>query len=397
MNLEKKRRTIIYEISLIIFLAYYILIVNSTFKIFLPKLLIRVIQLTSYLGFALLIITDRNNIKKWCMKCILLVIGITINYFTREIKIFELILLVLASQNIEFEKIAKIAFYEIIILIAIVIISALLKIIPNYVFYRENDGVYRYALGFVYVSQLPTLLLELIFLRIYLNEIKNKDSNFWEYFVYLFMLFIVYKITNLRNLLMVGIIFIIISIFIKKLKWVKINNSVGTIFKYIFLICFIFSFILTKNYTIYSKEYQKLDKILTGRLRISNELINSYDVKLFGNKIEMYGSSSIKYGGINSEDYFYIDSLYLQLLYRDGIIISIIFLIMYYYVMKKCIERNDEIGIIFAIWFFIVAVYSLIGDNFLSVAFNIPILAIYTIKNKKEMKQDKKNEEKFNS
>lgn len=386
MKINKEKKMKIYQFFLCIFLVYYIVLLNSTFGNFTPKLIINAFQLISYLGFTILIFIDKNNIKKWIRNILILSIGLIIYLLTKEIKIFEIILLILASKDIEFDMIAKTAFYEIIVLIIFIVLSALLKFIPNYIYTRATEGIYRYTLGFTYVGQLPTLVLELIFLSMYLNVSKNKNISLFHYIAYFISLLLVYKITNVRNTLIVGSILILYAIFMN-FKFMKVNKAFKFIVESVFLICFSVSVILTNIYDPYDSEYQKLNNILTGRLDISYNLINKYDIKLFGNHIEMYGSSAVIYGKIDKSEYFYIDNLYLQLLYKDGIIISIIAIIWYFYVMRICIGKNNDIGKLFTAWFFIIAIYSLMGDTSLNIVFNIPILAIYSLKGENDEKK----------
>src|SRR5699024_9235061 len=96
---------------------------------------------------------------------------------------------------------------------------------------------------------------------------------------------------------------------------------------------------LSITYDDTSQVYLTLNKLLSGRLRISYSGFKEYGISLLGKRLPIIG-----YGGNVAEpisDYFYLDSLPVDILLRNGAIAFITYLLYNFLVLKSCLKNND--------------------------------------------------------
>lgn len=361
-----------------IYLFYYIIILNSTFNVYFNDKIKTIIRIIVYCVGTLTCLSTKKSQKEWIIFGLCTLISFLIYFVSGELRFFELAIFVFGMKCTNFKKIAKISLAESSVLALTVVGASLLGIIQNYEFYREYDGAVRYAMGFSYVGQLPCIVFQNIFLTTYLRNGKTKKIllvNTLE----LLISYAVYKITGVRNTFIVSIMFIGMEIIYNK-KRKNFHKGIKH-FKNIYVILFIISLILANIYNPNNAIMKKLNNLLSYRLRLSNYVVESYDVKLFGNDIKMYGSSAIKYGNVDSSKYFYIDNLYIQLLYKYGVIATLIYIMYCTKILKNASLKEGKDNII-AIWLICMAASSLIGDTAITLVFNVALLdADYKQKN----------------
>ena len=150
--------------------------------------------------------------------------------------------------------------------------------------------------------------------------------------------------------------------------------------------CIFISLFLTLNYNENSTFYKTLDEKLTGRLRISNEVLKENSITLFGNDIDMYGSSAIRYGNIKGIKYSYIDNAYLQLLIRYGYVFTIFFIYLYLKAFIKFSNSNEKT---LTIWLTLLVISSLIDDTVIFLQYNCVLLCFFNYR-KNEVYTDEK-------
>lgn len=131
-------------------------------------------------------------------------------------------------------------------------------------------------------------------------------------------------------------------------------------------ICFIIIVFFSYNYD----KFLALDNILGGRLYYGYTAFNNYSLTLFGQNIEMVGTSTFTRNP--NLRYFYIDSGYLQTLFLRGIALTVIILIGYTVISYKAI-KNKEIELF--IWIIITAGYNILGSTLIDIWYN-PIFFI---------------------
>lgn len=299
------------------------------------------------------------------MLVILLTSLISLNTGNRDI--FFIGLLLYMSVDIENESIVKVSMITLFFCVSSIVILSFMNIIPNY-FYNNaliNGSIVKaYCLGFDYYSYVPIYTLFFNCMYIYIR--KNKCTYFEILGMIIICIFVNYfchkELAFYLNLLIISL-----YVFLCKLKIFKYNNYIFRVISITIIpICFIGIVFFSYNY----KKFTIINDILGGRLYYGYEAFNNYNIKLFGQKIEMIGSSTYTENSILN--YFYIDSGYLQTLFLRGLIITIIILIGYFAIARKSI-KNKQIELF--IWLIIVAIYNILGSTLIDIWYN-PIFFI---------------------
>ncbi len=376
----KSRFKIIYIIwSMFLFSSIITMSTLNTINI--GKIMIKFCNLfckLSYLGFVIYIFTRKKNKKTFLIEFLILILGIIIDYSSRDNKILHILILIIMSKYLDFKKLAKISLIILIFSTLLIVFLAMANVIPNYEFIRENK--IRYACGFIYVSMLPGIILEIIFFSIYLNQNNSLKMKLIYIFSFIILIIISFFITNSRTQFYEGVLLLIGAILRRK---IYDNKIVIFIAKYSFVGLLIFSMVVLHMYGNNSM-LSDIDKILVGRISLSYETAQRYNIKPFGNEIQMYGTSAIKYS--QAKEYFYIDNLYIQLLYKDGYIISLLACYYIYYLAKMLAKEKTIYSYLLIVWIIAMNFSSLLIDCALNISLNMPIMLAMNIINKKNIK-----------
>lgn len=370
----KKKEELIFLIAYGLYIFYNTIYILSNFNQVLSSQIFIVIRYIIYGLLVLKILLGRFSLKSMSVFIVLISLAIAIDYKSKDNKILILVLMTFASRNVEFKKIVNITLKELSFLCILVTLSSLIGIIPNYVFYREDNSI-RQALGFTYVGQLPTFWLEIVFLIMYIQNEKNNKINIWGLLALSIISFTIYILTDVRNMFFITIFLIVLYyIYTHKVSFFK-NVFIKNIIIYSYIICFVISISTAVSYNPNIKWQYELNNVLSNRLSLSKNMIEKYDINLLGNNINMIGVSAVMYKDIPWSEYSYIDNNYIQVLLKYGIIISIFIMMSYTNIIKRCMkEKNELIGI----WFFILAISSTISDTILNIYYNCAILLLFS-------------------
>lgn len=352
-------------IALTLFLAYKIIFENSMYNAIIPGSFYNLCRLITYLLFVLhFFLNVTVDKKKFIMLFILLIVSFVIFTITKDITILEVVIVLIGCYNSNFKSIIKIAAIELFIFTLVVTLSCASGIIPDKILYHGN--LVRHSLGFVYPSKISVIVFELTFLYLFLS--KKKVSIIKLAILLLFNIFI-YRLTLVRNGIYLAIILFLLYFLCKIFKNIFSNkiikNTIIFLFPFLFLITFGMNYFYSPNNTFLSK----INDVSTGRLSLVKRQIDLYGVKPFGNFIIDYGSD-VNYTE-KSYLYNYIDSYYMKMLVRYGLVISIIISYLYLKFTKKALENNDKLLII---WLIIIAFEAIFGDMLLNIPFNLVII-----------------------
>ncbi len=277
------------------------------------------------------------------------------------------LLALIASKNIEFKKIAKISLSVTAFMVFLVVVLALLGIIPDtqtYRYFGENK-ITCHGIGFNHSSALPTYYFFIFLNYFYLSPKKRKV-------IYLLIgTLIGYCIFKLcaERLRFYMLIIASALIFLKPFESNKFYKLKKYIMTLVFPICCIITLILGYYYNSSNNSMYKLNIYLSNRLYYEHYTFNNYPVTWFGQDI-MMGEDVTKFK--DGSTYFYIDAAYVYLLFEYGIQVFGAIIIAYMYGCKKSLEFKDKY---LCIWFILLAIDSIIGNQILSI-WSIPIIFI---------------------
>lgn len=158
-----------------------------------------------------------------------------------------------------------------------------------------------------------------------------------------FISFIVYSLTDAR-MAVVGMCLIIIGAIYFKRKTLKHLYLSKVSWGLIILSTPFFgiiSYYMVKAFDPKSPGWMVLDLFMSRRLSISSETIEEAGIPLLGQKIELYGMSQTQNeAGIDSS-YNFIDSSYLQSLVINGIILTVLFILLFVFICRASYKRQD--------------------------------------------------------
>ena len=180
--------------------------------------------------------------------------------------------------------------------------------------------------------------------------------------------------------------FLLLSLFILTMLLVKIGKNKWFLVektKWLWVaVPTIIASIAIAIHAFYSPEsiiWQKLNDILSGRLQLGKDAIADFGFTLFGQYIEWKGFSI---GHLSGEGYNYVDCSYLQLILEYGSIFLILILILYSFVIYKCIKKKNY----YLLWSIVfVLVLSITEPRLMNLAFNpFPVIFLCEIEGEKK-------------
>lgn len=319
----------------------------------------KILRYSCYLFWFLLILNNIVKRKMQIFNVALLLTGCAILFCTRERVIILLLLLLIAYSEYDVKKMIKINMIISITILILVVGLSIVGVFPNWAFERTSTE-FRYSFGYAYTTYLPSDLLAILISLIYLYKEKIK-------YIFIAGLFIAnllaFHYTDTRASFILSSL-LLLYIFLKKIgkkeiDKIKCNTLIIDKCKYVFLFAPMFILLLTLLTAIMFGNSNKfavaLNRILSGRLYYSYQALMEYDIKLFGNKIEWIGYGSVNYLSEVTREYNFVDNSYLRSLLDQGVIFTIIILLMFGWILYNKRRSLTESIVVLAVlaWLFI--------------------------------------------
>lgn len=151
-------------------------------------------------------------------------------------------------------------------------------------------------------------------------------------------------------------------------KLLKNNKIVHMGMKLSFVLSASASFICTLLYSEHNFLMQKLNVFWGNRLYFGKRSISLYGVSLFGNSnIEWIGNGLDKNGMASVGEKLYVDSLYIQVMQKFGIIFVVVALVLLTLAMFQIVEQKKYI---LAFILTMIAIHCMIDDLFMGISYN---------------------------
>lgn len=358
------------------FIAYSISLVASFIisTTFMQYFQIRHLNWFNYLAIGILVVKiyifDHYNLYQYSLITLLLLIGFLSWRKTNINSVMVLTTFILATQNVDFKKIIQHYFNINFTLILLTICYAILGIVKNLIFYR-ND-VMRLALGIDYPTDLAAYVFYLILAYVFLHF----ESLNWRHYLSLVIIaLLINKLTNAR-LDVISIILIIPVIYVAKkaestdIKGLRFLASYYWAFTLILPFLY---FLLTAYYDPKNSIFKKLNKLLSGRLEYGKLGLDKYDYSIFGQRVLEHGWGGLKGFHMNKYDYFYIDSSFIRLIVIFGVAIGIFLMIT---IVAISIRSTLSGSYLIPAIILMVVISSLIDSHMLEITYNPFFLAL---------------------
>ena len=316
------------------------LVILGAMTIFRLNITLKRLILIGVIGIVFLIaayVTDRTNMLVWA-------------------------LLVINADAADFRKIVKVSLIAGFPALLFIFACSQVGLIPDYIF--NHEGMKAHGMGFSYYSFGCYPLMFNMMSYLYL---RKKDITLIEILVLLGMNYACYKFTTLR---LTFFIFILISVmFILMVKFDLVKKVDTVLIRVLACLSWIVAFSITiwsaLHYRQGSKFWREMDEIVNSRIYMSNKAFSMYNVKWIGQYIEMNGNA---YGNhVSAENYFFIDSGYVYILLVDGILFTVLVLLMYTYVTHAAVRSNDKP---LAIWAAALVLFTAINNPLVALTYN---------------------------
>ena len=276
--------------------------------------------------------------------------------------------MIIAAQDMKFENIVKVSLVTLVIMLVFTFISAKLGIIVGMTNMRDGSTDLRYALGTVYPTDLAA---RLFYIELFYVVLRKFKLTLPEYVIWMTVIAFGYIVTNTRldAILMVMILLTVllkkqVISFLKKLKITGISVISATMILLIIGVTYLYK---PHNFLL-----DKIDHLLSGRLRVGHIAFERFNVSFFGQVVPQNGNGGLhKY----AYEYFYIDCSYIRVLMMNGLVVFLILMLALFW-MIRYFWNVKAYTLLLALLFVLVS--SVIDQHLLEISYDCIFLTLFS-------------------
>ncbi|MCI9077830.1 MAG: hypothetical protein HFH68_02740 [Lachnospiraceae bacterium] len=343
---------------------------------------------------AKIILFDRYTFKMLIAVTGMFICGAAVFLSSGYFSPFLWVLLIVAAKDVPFNKILKVYLLMNITIMGLAFVASLLGIIENLAYVNEEWDSYRYSFGCVYTTDFAAHIFFMLLAAFYLCQ---KRLRWYHYagtcaiagFIYYFCFAKLDTICILLIVLFFGVYHVlqwqsrresvVVPGMEKDSQQVFVFKRVKAYLKWkgLWMKSALFSmpvlamlmYFLSDYYEKDNEFLETINKTITGRLAFGKTGLDDYGISLFGQDIPMVG-----FGGstILKEEYFFIDSSYINILLRYGIIFLLMIFIIYGTI---CYKHKGDTALMMAI--VLLAVSCFIDHHIMEEAYNPLTYALF--------------------
>lgn len=327
-----------WEIIYLILLAFFVgmrFLLSTMFTIYWPKYFYRTLTVIGVVLVLLHLMMAKDISKKEIAAMLVVTFVFMMSHYVSGYDfLVDLLILILGAYRVNFRNILKTYIAVWSVLLVVTIIGAMTGLAENLVYYQGEGGErVRMALGICYPTDLAAYVAFLMFTYVC---VRYEYITYLEIGVMAVLAGAVYYITDARTDFIVMEMLVVVVLLAKKFKKLFL---VITEKKWIRNVCIIFPiamclfvWLISASFTFDNNTLIELDGKMSGRLSLGNLALNSYHPNAFGQYVYEKGAGgSTEY----SDFYFFIDSSYLSI----GIKYGIVFLIMIWWNLAEIIKK----------------------------------------------------------
>lgn len=360
----------LFYIAYLLFLLSTIVFDYSEIQYFPQAYLIKkIIKFTMYTLLSFKIIFYSRYTIREILLLIIVIPCFFISYIcSKRYNLFIGMILIIASKNVDLQKIIKFDIKYRILIVSLIIILCLIGIIENYILIRYENMQLRYGMGFIHPNTLAGLIMVICLEWIY---IRYNNIKIYDYLGIIVIMFIVYKITDSRSSIIVIIMALILTIYFKKYhKKFEKRNIMKLLFSSIIFFLMLGSVILCINYNIHNEFMLNLNKLFSGRINQGNIFINNYGFSIIGQSVETVSYRAALNKNIKAA---ILDNAYINMGIIYGIIPLFLFLLSYSLLIKKAIKERIYPILVMLITF---ALYGVMETYLFNIIYNLFLIFI---------------------
>lgn len=275
-------------------------------------------------------------------------------------------LFIIGARKIDYKKVLKVYLAIEVPLTLITLMAARLGIIENLVYHRGEQV--RMTFGFVYPTNFVSHLMFMIAAWIAIREVK---CTFLELGVISILVVFLDKYCDARCGEICIILIVLCTVYLKcRMYFSEKKEKKYKTSKFLNFLCLCVPFFSAGIMILLSRFYdpskgwmEKLNSITTTRLSLGKKTFDLYDMKLWGQYIEMHGG-----GGTTDPvpDYFFIDCSYLNILMRFGFAVFVIVMLLLSIMIIKSFNKPYLMAMIV-----VICIHSVIEQHLFELHYNI--------------------------
>ncbi len=350
MNLYNKKIKIA---DLLFFFAWTIYLISYTFfKLSELSVMFDLSKVYKYIQILVgtiflikIIFVDKHRLKDLLIYFAIIVLFLINAYFADTEFLLFILLIVLASKNIDFKKFVQNDIKIRILLLFIIIFLCLIGFLPN--FSRIINGIYKQSFGFAHPNVLCTYVVTILLEILYLN----KKINLIYIIFNIFILSVLYYFCNSRTSIYAYIIVFIMYIGIKNKEKFFNHKKISRLFCGLPIILFLLSIFCIYLYGIKNEFIIILNNLLTTRISSGYRFFSNYGITLFGSPIKTISTRAALLSGVSIDT---IDMGYLKIAINNGLLISLVIIGVLVFLQKNAIKTNNYKILLISTYFIIV-------------------------------------------
>lgn len=244
-------------------------------------------------------------------------------------------LLIAGANDIDYRKILKVYLIVEIPMTICTMIAGYTGVITNLVYHRGEQV--RMSFGFIYPTDFAAGIVFMVTAWVVLRQAR---CTWMEIGLMIISVVLFEKYCDVRNSEIVMMILIICVVYLKiRNKLAAKKGKEYTPSLLLKILCLVAPYGLAGFMILVSRFYRpdiewmaKLNTLFSTRLSLGKETFDRYDVQIWGQDIPMRG-----YGGSTEvvADYFFIDSSYVNILMRLGLVVFILVMLIISIIMIK--------------------------------------------------------------
>ncbi len=294
------------------------------------------------------------------------VISLLVRYYSTYNDAVFWTLLLWGARDIDFRKILKVHGTLVFLIVLTAFISSLVGIIPNLQY--GVDGHVRNSFGICYPTDFAAYVFFLMTIFFYLMKDRMK---WWMYLSGIAVGFVVFRYCHTRldsgSMVILSVFYLITALVEPHLRdkamWLRLLMCFAVVI--FFLLCLF----LTYCYDPSAGWMRKLDSLFSSRLALGKEAFDRYSVNLFGQFVLMQGNG----GSVEAKEaYFFLDSSYIYILFKYGVV-YVVFLLGSY--VAVCFKRRKDL--FFLIVVCVIALNATTAHHLTHVQYNPFFMALF--------------------
>lgn len=285
------------------------------------------------------------------------------------------VLIVFGAVDVDFRRIVKVFLVVGGTYCALTVMASLVGIIENMKDFasdvRESlleDAVERQSLGYGWSTNMAN---HVFFITLAFFYSRGRVFNIKEIVLVLFIALWVLGKTDCRLSMICMMILILFSL-LYRMFWFQNMLLVKPVKLFLIVAVPLFAIVsywATDAYDESSLEWFVVNMLITNRLSIGKEALESAGITVFGQEYEMYGSARDD-GAL----YNYLDNSYVQSLVIFGILYTVLLVSAYVVIVRQSFKRGD---ILLVVAVFMSGFSGLVAQHFLEIYMNPFIIALF--------------------